>query len=74
MLPVASSVKGRKVRIRARVQLPNHYPAPRQVTMVQKQVTEPFRTRFFCIDIEQSAQVTGALNRVILPTVFKAYG
>ena len=42
MLPVASSVKGRKVRIRARVQLPNHYPAPRQVTMVQKQVTEPF--------------------------------
>ena len=26
MLPIASSVKGRKVRIRARVQLPNHYP------------------------------------------------
>ena len=25
MLPIASSVKGRKVRIRARVQLPNHY-------------------------------------------------
>ena len=26
MLPVASSVKGRKVRIRARVRLPNRYP------------------------------------------------
>ena len=26
MLPIASSVRGRKVRIRARVQLPNHYP------------------------------------------------
>ena len=26
MLWVASSVKGRKVRIRARVQLPKHYP------------------------------------------------
>ena len=26
MLPIASSVKGRKVRIRAKVQLPNHYP------------------------------------------------
>ena len=25
MLPIASSVRGRKVRIRARVQLPNHY-------------------------------------------------
>ena len=42
MLPVASSVKGRKVRIRAEVQLPNRYPVPLQVTMVQKQVTEPF--------------------------------
>ena len=42
MLWVVSSGKGRKVLIQARVQLPNHYPAPRQVTMVQKQVTEPF--------------------------------
>ena len=42
MLWVASSVKGRKVRIRAEVQLPNRYPVPLQVTMVQKQVTEPF--------------------------------
>ena len=35
MLPVASSGKGRKVRIRARVQLPNHYPAWWRVTMEQ---------------------------------------
>ena len=42
MLWVASSVKGRKVRIRAEVQLPNRYPVPLQVTMVQKQVTESF--------------------------------
>ena len=38
-LSIASSVKGRKVRIRAEVQLPNRYPVPLQVTMVQKQVT-----------------------------------
>ena len=42
MLPIASSVKGRKVRFWAEVQLPKHYPTPRQVTMVQKQVTELF--------------------------------
>ena len=42
MLPIASSVKGRKVRFWAEVQLPKHYPTPRQVTRVQKQVTEPF--------------------------------
>ena len=34
-LSIASSVKGRKVRIRARVQLPNHYPAWWRVTMEQ---------------------------------------
>ena len=39
MLPIASSVKDRKVRIRAKVQLPNHYPAWWWVTMVQKPVT-----------------------------------
>ena len=35
MLWVASSVKGRKVRIRAEVQLLNHYPAWWRVTMEQ---------------------------------------